>query len=99
MPLFSRLVSLCRNWFQRDRIERDLDEELASYTALVADEQMRRGLSAADARRAALLELEGADQVKERVRDVRTGAILETSWREFRLATAPTPRSFSCSTP
>jgi putative ABC transport system permease protein len=87
MPLFSRLVSLCRNWFQRDRIERDLDEELASYTALVADEQMRRGLSAADARRAALLELEGADQVKERVRDVRTGAILETAWREFRLAT------------
>ena len=86
MTAISWLVSLFRNWFLRSRVERDLNEELESYTHLVADEQMQRGRSAADARRAALLELEGADQVKERVRDVRAGVVLETAWRDVRFA-------------
>ncbi len=86
MSLISWLVSLYRNWFLRNRVERDLNEELESYASLVADEQMRRGLSGADARRAALLELEGADQVKDRVRDVRAGVVLETAWRDVRFA-------------
>jgi putative ABC transport system permease protein len=86
MTIVSWFVSLCRNLLFRNRVERDLNEELESYTRLVEEEQKQRGLSAVDARRAALLDLEGADQVKERVRDVRAGVMLESAWRDVRFA-------------
>ncbi len=44
----------------------------------------RRGLAPAEARRAALIEVEGFEQVKERVRDVRIGSALEAAVRDAR---------------
>ena len=45
---------------------------------------MKSGMSPAEARRAALIESDGVEQVKERVRDVRAGNLLETVLRDFR---------------
>jgi predicted permease len=77
MSLPSRLSSLLRNIFRRPRIERDLDHELRSYLDMASDERRRAGMTEADARRAALIELQGIEQVKDRVRDVRHGALLD----------------------
>lgn len=50
------------------RAERELDDELRSYLSLLIDEKIASGLDPAAARRAALIELDGVEQVKERVR-------------------------------
>ena len=77
MPLPSRLASLLRNIFRQRRVERDLDDELHAYLDMAIDERRKAGMADADARRGALIELQGLEQVKEQVRDARHGALLE----------------------
>ena len=77
MPLLSSLASLRRNLFSRPRVERDLDEELRAYVDQLSEEKRRAGMDATEARRAARIELGGLEQVKEEVRQVRTGQVLE----------------------
>src|SRR5262245_65000934 len=43
-------------------------------------------MSPAEARRSAVIELGGTEQVKEAVRDVRPGRILEQAWQDARYA-------------
>ncbi|MGP8247531.1 MAG: ADOP family duplicated permease [Bryobacteraceae bacterium] len=73
MPLSSRLASLRRNLFTRRRVERDLDDELRAYLDELAADKRAAGMDAAEAMRAARIELGGLEQVKEEVRQVRTG--------------------------
>ena len=84
---FARLSSALRNWFQRPKREQDLDAELQAYLGLLIDENVRRGLSHEQARRAALLKVGGIAQVKEEVRDVRAGAFIENVLQDARYAT------------
>ncbi len=86
MSLPSRLHNLFRHTFGRARAERDLHEEIASYLELLITEKQSAGLSPAEARRAALLELRGTDQVKEAVRDGRPGVMFDTVIRDVRHA-------------
>ncbi|MBA3883444.1 MAG: ABC transporter permease [Chthoniobacterales bacterium] len=86
MRLLSRIASLFRNTTRKKEVERDLSEEVSSYVELLTQANMREGLSETDARRAALLELGGAEQVKEQVRDVRMGHFLETRLQDLRFA-------------
>ena len=73
----TKLTSVFRNLFRKDRVERDLDDEMRSFVEMRTDENISRGMSPAEARRAALLECGGVEQVKESVREVRAGALLE----------------------
>jgi predicted permease len=73
----ARLSNLFRNIFDRQRVERDLDAELRAFLEMAVEERRSAGMSEPDARRAALLELQGLEQVKEQVRDARTGALVE----------------------
>jgi len=77
MPMRSRLTSLLRNLLRRRGIEQDLDDELRAYVDLSATEKQQAGVSVEEARRAALLELGGLEQVKERVRDARAGSAID----------------------
>jgi predicted permease len=87
--------SLWRNLFRKQRVERDLDDELAAYFGLLVEERMYAGLSREEAVRQARIEMGGAEQVKEEVRDVRIGTKLESIRQDVRfgarlLAKAPT---------
>jgi predicted permease len=84
--MFSRIKSLIRNSTRKDQIDRDLTEEVGSYVELLTEKKMKEGLSEKDARRAALIDLGGAEQVKEQVRDVRMGHFLETRLQDVRYA-------------
>ena len=86
MSLLSRLVSLLRNLGRRRQVERDLAAEVNSYVDLSTQRKVRDGLSEPEARREALVELGGAEQVKELVRDVRVGHFLETRIQDVRYA-------------
>lgn len=86
MPLRARLFRMLRTLFRRSDLERDLDEELQSYLLLATDEKVRAGMSPEAARRAALIDLGGVEQVKEEVRRVRVGALVHTTVLDARYA-------------
>ena len=77
MSIRSRVASLWRNLALRDRVERDLDDELHAYVEMAADERRAAGMSDGEARRAALVELGGVEQVRESVRELRAGALID----------------------
>lgn len=68
-----RLRALVR----RREAEREMDEELAFHIERATEQNLSRGLSAEEARRAALVEFGGVDRYRERARDGRRLAWLE----------------------
>jgi putative ABC transport system permease protein len=86
MAFLARVVSLIRNLTRRSRIERELDEELRATVEMLTAEKMRAGQGPDAARREALVELGGIEPIKEQVRDVRSGAILDTLAQDIRYA-------------
>ncbi len=78
MPLLPRLSSFWRNMFHKARKEQDLSEEIEAYLELLVDQKIKEGLAPAEARRAALIELGGREQAKDKVRDAIAGHQLET---------------------
>jgi predicted permease len=64
------------------RTDGELDDELRAHLDLLTEEKLGQGCSPEEARRRALLELGGLEQVKERVRDVRAGARFEGFLRD-----------------
>ena len=74
----SRIASLFRNLLGKNTVEQALDAELQSSAELLTAEKMKDGLSPSAARREALMELGGVEQVKEEVGDVRLGRRLES---------------------
>src|SRR5689334_17665000 len=86
MPLFPRIASLWRNLSDKDFVDHELNEELRAHVDLMTDQKIDEGLAPEAARRAALLEVGGIEQVKERVREVRTGRPLEDLSQDLRYA-------------
>jgi predicted permease len=80
----SGIRSMWRNLFTRAEVERELDAELRSYIDELTAEKMKSGMDAADARRAALIEVGGVEQIKEEVRDARKGALVETTLQDLK---------------
>ncbi|MFY9940047.1 MAG: permease prefix domain 1-containing protein, partial [Silvibacterium sp.] len=71
MKLWSRINSLLRNLFRKQQVERQLDDELRAYVDMITDERIAAGMPASEARRMALAEFGGIEQVKQTVRDNR----------------------------
>src|SRR5215471_955581 len=86
MPLLPRLSSLWRNLFHKARKDQELTEEIDAYLEMLIEQKVNEGLNPAEARRAALIELGGREQVKEKVREARMGHQLETLWQDLRYA-------------
>jgi predicted permease len=84
MPLLPRLSSLWRNLFHKDQMDQELTEEVRAYLELLVEEKIKKGLKPEEARRAALIELGGEEQVKESVREIRMGHYIETIWQDLR---------------
>ena len=87
MKIISRLASLWRNVFHRDRVERDLDDEIHAVFRLLVDEKIRAGFSPGAAHRAAMLELGGLESVKEQARHIRAGAFVHQICRDLAFGT------------
>ena len=64
----------------------ELDDELRAYVESVTAEKIKQGMTPDAARRAALLETGGVEQVKEEVRDIRPGVFLQTLLQDMRYA-------------
>jgi hypothetical protein len=84
MPLLSRLSSLWRSLFRKTQAEQELKEEVDAYLEMLIEKKIEQGINPAEARRRAMIEMGGVEQVKERVREARMGHHLETLWRDAR---------------
>src|SRR5262245_24680737 len=86
MPLLPRLSSLWRNLFHKTRKDQALKEEIDAYLEMLVEQKINEGLDPEEARRAALIELGGREQVKEKVQEVSAGYQLEVLWQDLRYA-------------
>ncbi len=81
MPLWPRIASLWRTVARGRRLDADLDEELRAYAEEMEARRIAQGVPRDDARRQVLMET-GGDRVKESVRDVRIGRLVEELGRD-----------------
>src|SRR6266568_5305867 len=86
MPWADFWRRLCRNLLNRRHVEEDLDCEVQAYFEILVERDIAGGLSPEEARRAVRLRFEGPEQVKEKVREARMGAAIETTFQDFRYA-------------
>src|SRR5467141_1309877 len=93
MPLLVKARSLLRNLFLSRRVDADLDQEVHSHLEMLIAENIRAGMPPREAQRAARIELGGVEQVKEQVRDTRTGAFLDSLLQDSRFALRQLGRS------
>jgi predicted permease len=79
-----RLTFWCRRLLRRDQLDRELDDEITYHVESKTEENITKGMTPEEARRAARIELGGVEQAKEKVRSVRAGAWLETLLQDIR---------------
>ncbi len=75
---------LMRSLFRKNRVEAELDDELAFHLEQLTRENMARGLSGEEACYAALRAMGGVEQFKEECRDARRTGFLETLLHDLR---------------
>jgi predicted permease len=83
---WSRLRAILRRLVDGGAGDAELSEELRAFVQHDAESKIRSGVPPADARRAALIELGGAEQIKELVREARAGARWDGIFRDLRYA-------------
>jgi hypothetical protein len=71
MATLRSIADLLRSLFRKQRVERELDEELHSFLEMAAEEKMKQGASRKEALRAVRLEHGNLEAAKEVVRDAR----------------------------
>ena len=64
--MFNRLRHAWRNLLHRDVVEQDLTDEIDAVFGLLVAEKIRSGMSPADARRSARLQLGGTESIRSR---------------------------------
>ena len=61
-----------RSFFRSDQLDHELNEEMASHLEMAVEENLRRGMSAEEARRQALVRFGGVQQALEQHRESRS---------------------------
>ena len=89
MEFFHRL----RTQFRKQELDKDLSEELAFHIQKETEENIASGMSAEEARYAALRKFGGVDQVKEECRDTWGVRFIETLLQDIRFGLRQLRRS------
>ncbi|AXC14958.1 hypothetical protein ACPOL_5712 [Acidisarcina polymorpha] len=87
------LVRRIANLFSRARVEHDIDLELESHIAMRIDDNIASGMSAAEARRDALLRFGNATSTRESVASTEMALSLDSLWFDVRYAVRQLRRS------
>jgi hypothetical protein len=84
MSLLRNITTGLRSLFRRDRVSKELDEELRGFLEMAAEEKMKQGMSRKEALRAVRLERGDLEVTKEVVRGAGWESFLETCWQDLR---------------
>src|SRR5262245_39299042 len=82
--MLSKLFHRLRMSLRRRNVEGEMDRELRFHLEMETAENMRRGMSEEEARRAALLSFGGIERTKEDYRDIARFRRLEEFWQDLR---------------
>jgi hypothetical protein len=96
MPLFVKFKNFLRNLFSSRHVDGDLDAEVRSRLAMLADENIRADMLPREAQRRAPIELGGIDQVKEQVSEIRIGHWLHSVLADCRYGARVLRKSPGC---
>src|SRR5207302_5911131 len=83
MRWFRQMTLRLRTLFQRDRVERELEEEFQFHIEQRIELEIARGLSPEDARSAALRAMDGVQLRKEECRDMRRANYVDDLLRDL----------------
>ncbi len=86
MEALNKMKRLLHNLLHKDRVEAALDAELWAYVEELTDRNVLSGMTREEARRQALVEVGGIEQVKEEVRQEWLGHGIETVAQDIRFA-------------
>jgi len=84
MALVKNLLAGLRGLLRKERVEREMDEELGEFLAAATKEKMRGGMSREEAARAARIEMGGVEAVKEKMRAASWESRIEAVWSDLR---------------
>jgi putative ABC transport system permease protein len=93
VPLASRLFRRIRYFLRRDKLDRDLDEEIRFHIEKETEKNVRAGMSPREARRAAMIAFGGVDRHTEGTRQARGTMLVEHTLRDVELALRGVRRS------
>ncbi len=78
------------NWwkslFRKDALDAQLDSELRFHIEKLTNDNIAAGMKPEEARRQAVLEFGGREQIKEELRDVHRVSVIETMMANFKSA-------------
>src|SRR5215469_1007236 len=83
MSSLRNITSGLRSLFRKERVDRELDEELRAYQEMAAEEKIGQGMSPQDAFRAVRLERGSLEVTKEIVRSGGWESFVETCWQDL----------------
>jgi len=86
MSFLRNITTGLRSLFQKEQVDRELDEELRAYQEMAAEEKMKQGMSRKEAVRAVRLERGSLEVSKEIVRSGGWESLVETCWQDLRFA-------------
>jgi predicted permease len=86
MARLRRIIGGFGALLRRDRVERELEEEVRGYLESCIEEKMRAGMGREEAARAVRLEMGSIEALKENTRDVGWETRVESLWRDVRYA-------------
>ena len=75
-----------RGLFRKQQLDRELDSELRAHLELLTEENVRRGMTPEEARRAARREFGGVEQTKELHREQRAFHFFDVLLQDLRFA-------------
>jgi predicted permease len=81
-----QVLNRLRAFFRKERMDTDLDAEMAAHLELAIEENLKRGMLAEEARRQALIRFGGVEQAKERHREARGLPALDVLMQDLRYA-------------
>jgi predicted permease len=84
MSLLRSLGAGIRGLFQKDHVEREMDEELRAYLSASVEDKVRQGMSRETALRVASSEMGSVEGVKEGIRSAGWESTVEGVWQDVR---------------
>ena len=84
MPIWTKFSGGLRALLHKRDSEQDMDDELRAYLDAAVERKMLSGMTAADAQRAARVEMGSMERVKEEIRGAGWEAAVEAVWADLR---------------
>src|SRR4051812_47367398 len=82
--MFRESLRRLRSLLRKEELERELDEELRFHLEKQIEQNLERGMNPVEARRVALRDFGGVEQIKEDCRDMRGTRFIEEVWHDLR---------------